>query len=735
MPLHEAVDHPELFENYPQLRNTKIRLQPDMHADGLYYHPYSDDRGKEKGDEVVLREPGDRDTLAHETQHAVQYIEGHPTGANPGEIASKLDRIPAVRNELSKAAKELYPLMSRSQFKDVAETNWGKDQPEEALNTRYDDHVDTQDISRRDWIKQRIKQMAFDLYQRAPGEMEARTAGFRATAPTIAPPRGSLEYEKETTEERYPYPEELTRAGYREGSIAYMAPLKAAAKAKLEKPANWDKQPESVRQAYLEEKVAQTLAKQHKGPETHPLVVQRKPDGGIKYDPNGKPVYEKHNYNIVNAPLLGEKALDKIATEKANEHQDIVPKDQHTYLKPIERRRLSAMRNASAVSTMGDKIVESYMGIKDIPAIAAGHGWYSGMRKKLAKFLSGSHQVGEESRSDHELFAQLLGATSAKTPVRNNFIQSLDALEQFRSGAFDRHIKHYLEGYGHLKTGGTQALVARMRELGIPLYEVDSKGNRTYVNDHKTDAAAMANWIDHHGIMPKQKLQAGQTEGAKYNANSLAVLRALAGTWLEEAKAPKTPNFAGNLTGRSLEATIDVWAARHIQRLGYEGLTGGKAWRAQSAAEPGVNALDFAFSQDAMRDAAQKLTKMGIKMKPDDLQAVLWFAEKHHYEGKGWTRGAGAAKSSFDDVADLAFPKSGTPMTSDDLRAHFGAIQKATSQRKARIKTAKGYVESEDPDVQAKLAPYMEKHGLTHEEIHGEPEEEEEDENLSSWEK
>ena len=502
---------------------------------------------------------------------------------------------------------------------------------------------------------------------------------------------------------------------------------KPTATAALEKP-SWKTANEKTRQAYLKQRVAQDLEKQYKGPDAHPLEVDRNDDKSIKYDPAGNPMYKKIDYDLANSPLLKKKGLKQI--KDADKHEDTLgnligpdgkevidpetgkPVLKHAHLNQTERRRLSAMHTASAVHTMGNKIVDEFMKIKDIPEIAAGEGWYSRMRKKLADAL-GEH---------HELFAQLLGATSAKTPVRNNFIQSLDALEQYKSGKFDNHIKKYLEGYEKMREG-KGALVAHMKSLGIPLYDKD--GNA--VETHKEDAAAMANWIHHHGILPRQQIQPGQEEGSKYNANSIAVLKALAGTWLKEVGAPKTPNFAGNLTGRTLEATIDVWAARFLKRLGYEG-HGPGPWRAQGKSEPGVNSLDFAFSQDAMRHAADEITRRtGKKMNPDDLQAIAWFAEKHHWEKQGWTRGAGAEKSSFDDVADLAFPKTGEPMTSADLRKHYGAIQEEAKRVKARVKTAKNYVGHADPKMRAKLEPYMEKHGLTHEQVHG-PEVEEEDE-------
>ena len=509
------------------------------------------------------------------------------------------------------------------------------------------------------------------------------------------------------------------------------APLEALKATALEKP-SWKTANEKTRQAYLKQRVAHDMERQYKGADAHQLEVDRnEEDNSIKYDPAGNPIYKKVDYDLANSPLLKKKGLNQL--KGADEHPDTLgnligpdgkevidpdtgkPVLKHTHLNQVERSRLSAMHTASAVHTMGNKIVDEFMKIKDQPEIMAGEGWYSRMRKKLADAL-GEH---------HELFAQLLGATSAKTPVRNNFIQSLDALEQFKQGKFDNHIKKYQEAFGKMQEG-KGALVQHMKNQGIPLYDKD--GNT--VDTHDTDAAAMANWIHHHGILPRQQIQEGQEEGSKYNANSVAVLRALAGTWLKEIGAPKTPNFAGNLTGRTLEATIDVWAARFLKRLGYEGQAKGP-WRSQGKSEPGVNSLDFAFSQDAMRHAADEITKRtGKKMNPDDLQAIAWFAEKHHWEKRGWTRGAGAEKSSFDDVADLAFPKTGEPMTSADLRKHYGALQEEAKRVKARVKTAKNYVGHADPKMRAKLEPYMEKHGLTHEQVHG-PEVEEEDEDAA----
>jgi hypothetical protein len=451
------------------------------------------------------------------------------------------------------------------------------------------------------------------------------------------------------------------------------APVEAAAE-KLTKPAGasdkaWMKNPanEGERQDYLEKRVAASLERQNDHPSAIPLKVQRKADGGIQHDPALNPVWEKTDYDIANLPFLQSKgkALDQI--EGADKHEDTLDEDEHLHLNQTERKRLSALRDQSAVKTMGDRIAKSYGSIKDIPEIAAGKGWYSRMRDKMAAVFGAGE--GGKASPDHELFAQLLGATSAKTPVRDNFIQALDAFEQYKSGKFDRHVGLYNEAYQALQDGGYKALNQKMQDQGMI-----RPGDKVPT----TDAGAMAHWIGHHDIIPKKQ------NGAKYNSNSEQVLKVLAGKWLKEVGAPKTPNFAGNLTGRTLAATIDVWAARHLHRIGNEYNGEKKAWRPQAAAEPGVSDLDFAFSQDAMKHAAKK-----VGVNPDDLQAILWYAEKHHYDEHGWTGAQGADKGSFDETWDRAFPTQGKAMSSKDLQSYYQAqAEEAKQEAKQKKKAA-----------------------------------------------
>lgn len=82
-PLDELVDHPALFEAYPQLRDLRVRamdVDPTEPTQGQYLYG---DRSLSAiaPDEATLRR-----TVMHEIQHAIQEIEGFARGASPSEF-------------------------------------------------------------------------------------------------------------------------------------------------------------------------------------------------------------------------------------------------------------------------------------------------------------------------------------------------------------------------------------------------------------------------------------------------------------------------------------------------------------------------------------------------------------------------------------------------------------------------------------------------------------------------
>ena len=257
------------------------------------------------------------------------------------------------------------------------------------------------------------------------------------------------------------------------------------------------------------------------------------------------------------------------------------------------------------------------------------------MRGKLSKFLG---------KKDHELFAQLLGATSARTPVEENFAQAFEAMTLFKQGKYDKKIKLYKEAYNALNEGN-------IIQLALKKGVIPKKGfvlkDGTISKAKDKPFKALTAWIEHYDLVPKK------SDGGNFNINSGQVMRVITDSWLHLTTSPKTPNFAGNLTGRTLEATIDVWAGRYLRRMLYDG---DKTWRIQPASETGVSDVDFALGQLIFREAGQKLG-----MNPDDLQAIAWFGEKGVWEQNGWTSETGALKSSFDESFDVFFPKGRKP--------------------------------------------------------------------------
>ena len=71
-------------------------------------------------------------------------------------------------------------------------------------------------------------------------------------------------------------------------------------------------------------------------------------------------------------------------------------------------------------------------------------------------------------------------------------------------------------------------------------------------------------------------------------------------------------------------------------------------------------------------------------MSPDDLQALMWFKEKAVWDDNGWTKGAGALKSSFDEAADAFFPPNQTIQTKKLAEANRRGLNSLNFIRKRR---------------------------------------------------
>lgn len=325
-------------------------------------------------------------------------------------------------------------------------------------------------------------------------------------------------------------------------------------------------------------------------------------------------------------------------------------------------------RYAARVEAIGSGIAEevrvvyrrALAGDKNAQNILAQAGWYKAMRTRLRQEFGG---LGD-------LFADALGATSPNTPVRGNWENAVDGLRRASRGDFDTLMPKWVawsENIDRLE----MELRAFVNEQ-IALKEAGSDKPRTkksvlampeYQRLKKELSAARELPAD---LMPTKE------SGAQYGFNGKNLVRAMLDLWrvIKNADtdigrggtAPKALNFSGNLIGFREKATIDVWAARLLQRLA------GKR-RIPSMAEATVSGemlsdasttKQFGFGQDAFSHAVNLIrADSEMKQNPalaaindDDLQAVVWFIEKEVWTVNNWTSVAGEG-GSFELEANL----------------------------------------------------------------------------------
>lgn len=312
-------------------------------------------------------------------------------------------------------------------------------------------------------------------------------------------------------------------------------------------------------------------------------------------------------------------AAGKLVTDKSG---NLIPEieyatEQYTFNKDPNTGRDSKETHAARIRTISRRTVQAVTevverarsGDRAAQVMLRQLGWYKNMADRLTR----------ETGGFADLFADLLGAFSPNTDVPSNWKYAVEALRKVSAGDYDAILKEFTT---YLDNGGTP-------------------------EQWRTEKRPMI-------LRDNQKL---------FGMNSINGMKAMADLWrlIEAGQAPKARNFALNLVRQSLAATIDVWAARFLQRM-----SGGK--RIPVPAEAGVAGTTianpstyvkaqgaFGFGQEAMADAAAKLREkfpdiMG-DMEPPDLQALVWFLEKEYWAKNDWTTKSGEG-GSFEAEAD-----------------------------------------------------------------------------------
>ena len=369
------------------------------------------------------------------------------------------------------------------------------------------------------------------------------------------------------------------------------------------------------------------------------------------------------------------KAGETIAEVEAGK----IPYDFHTPPKDVPKEAWQSTLSARVFDEVQVVVDRAKAGDQAAIDILSQASWYRSMRDRLrAEFGS----IGD-------VFADVLGTTSAQTGVEQNFDNAVEILRRFSRGEYDKELRAYED---RLKSG----------------QPVDAKTLTQLYKD---------------GEFPLITKASGQL----FNANSPPSMGALLDLFraVKAGDSPKTPNFTGNLIGLTNEATIDVWAARMLRRVAdlpripppAEKGVAGKHLVGSTLYDPKVGS-EFGFGQDVFREAADEINKSGIiksvapqigNLGPDDLQAVAWFIEKEKWTNSGWTSKAGEG-GSLDYEMSLA--GAADPQSIKDLRRDINKGFKAPEQRKtetdeqyaARVQQARDAFASDKAAKQQQLA-------------------------------
>lgn len=368
-------------------------------------------------------------------------------------------------------------------------------------------------------------------------------------------------------------------------------------------------------------------------------------DGKVQLDKEGNPKFEL-KYQTVAYSFADDPETGKIFSSKtdANGVTTYAPGRQKA-VDTMARKLRDVVASIWARSEAGDQNAQNML---------RQAGWYREMRKRLR------HEFGGLG----DLFADLLGATSPNTPVRQNWQYSVEVLGDALRGTFDSQLPAWFQWATDIETEE-----ARLRSIFDARWKASGLARGKFIKSAEWQAELKQ--IRELRQVP-DAIKPRKASGTLYGFNSPHIVRALVDLWrtVREAddvvasgdQAPKALNFSGNLIGFRSRATIDVWAARLLQRLaGHDRIPVMAETSVDGTMRPdGSTTGAFGFGQDVF-GAATKAIRADAQMGQhpilkflgeDDLQAIVWFAEKELWTERNWTSASGEG-GSFEAESDL----------------------------------------------------------------------------------
>ena len=301
------------------------------------------------------------------------------------------------------------------------------------------------------------------------------------------------------------------------------------------------------------------------------------------------------------------------------------------------------------IDLIGDKIVDEFEANKDVPEVVKGLGWYKDLHLNMRNLFGGRTNF----------FGRLLGATSGQTDVQQNYKYATQALEAYSKGAYDKYLEEYKEFIDRVEQFENEEELNQFfnEYKGRAVNALKKQGKTAYSESRIKPDPKDINETKRKllNLWPKANpLYRTDNPTKLYGINSPAAAKVLAGIWLQQTQQSKTNNFYENVVGLTTNPTIDLWAARTIRRMVYDGNV--DRYRIAERAEQGVDERVYAaeaggFSDYQLAEEVIKNASAKLDMDPDDLQAYLWFAEKDLWLKKGWSKGTAAKKSDFREEA------------------------------------------------------------------------------------
>ena len=360
-------------------------------------------------------------------------------------------------------------------------------------------------------------------------------------------------------------------------------------------------------------------------PKEKTIILEAMPDEEIAAAAQAQIAAQKDNYKPSDGWLQEGMEVTSVKRKKNGSIEvkyKEVPYNFHVAPEGVDAQKWEQTITNKTVKQVKDLAKRAAAGDQAALDIIAQANWYRSMRARMRLEFGGLGDV----------YADLLGTTSAQTGVTQNWDNAVEIMRRFSRGEYDQEIAMYEE------------MLARGEANPIDLGKLHNDPNSPF----KLITTA---------------------SGALFNANSPASTKALLDMFRVAKGAPKTPNFTGNLIGYTNAATVDVWAARFLRRMSgqkrlpppVEKGVAGDHMKDSTLENPLVGS-EFGFGQRVIQAAVDTINKSGViknidpsigDMGADDLQAVMWFMEKEIWTRNNWTSKAGEG-GSLDFEASLA---------------------------------------------------------------------------------